>query len=270
MTRPQQSWANTSRLLVLAAAVSLLIVGVSQPVHAQATIDFPWDLHFEITPRDPTSPPEDPTFLPPVEIWVWGPASIAFGAPVGSDGSTFDLSGPVPDNGQTYTIQTEILSMDLVSIDPVQLPQGDFFVDLRLSPSQPSLGELQGVLNNGDGTFQVDSFFDVFFDIELRSVAGGELTTLFNPEPIQLSMSFGTGNDPFDMGPLPEADVLWTPVWIWEEGLANDLLDPLMPGDPLWDKWISIHGHITPEPGTMMLAIIGVATVLCGYRRRVA
>jgi hypothetical protein len=51
-------------------------------------------------------------------------------------------------------------------------------------------------------------------------------------------------------------------------GLANDLLDPLMPGDPLWDKWISIHAHITPEPGAMMLTILGATTLLCGSRRR--
>jgi hypothetical protein len=69
-------------------------------------------------------------------------------------------------------------------------------------------------------------------------------------------------------GPLPEIDILWAPTWIWQvfpPGQAPSWVDSSF--HP-WDRWISIHGHVTiPEPQTLaLLALCGLA--LAGSRRR--
>ena len=88
-----------------------------------------------------------------------------------------DGSGPVPltlmgpiltvargkGGATTGSWDTEILSMDLSG------DVGGVSIDIRESPGIPSPGETT-VTNNGDGTFQIDSFFDVFTEL---SIDGG-------------------------------------------------------------------------------------------------
>src|SRR5262245_13028688 len=64
----------------------------------------------------------------------------------------------VADNGIDKTVQTEILAMDIAlgSLPP--------FILIRESPTLPSLGQAQSH-TQGDGTFVVDSFFDVFTEL---------------------------------------------------------------------------------------------------------
>jgi hypothetical protein len=87
----------------------------------------------------------------------------------GSGPQLVTLQGPVSINvlgkggATTGTWQTEILSMDL-SGDVGGIP-----VQIRVSPSQPSVGQTS-VTDLGGGLFQIDSFFDVFTEL---SVAGG-------------------------------------------------------------------------------------------------
>jgi hypothetical protein len=87
----------------------------------------------------------------------------------GSGSQMVVLTGPVTTvargkgGATTGSWDTEILSMDL-SGDVGGIP-----IEIRESPSLPSPGHTR-VLDLGDGTFQIDSFFDVFTEI---SVAGG-------------------------------------------------------------------------------------------------
>jgi len=93
---------------------------------------------------------------------------------------------PVPmPPGQTF--DTEILSMSL-SGDLGGIP-----VEYRLSPTSKSTGQAE-VTDLGGGDFQVDSFFDVFFEV---SVDGGPFepqdqgtahTRFVTPEPTSMTL----------------------------------------------------------------------------------
>ena len=87
----------------------------------------------------------------------------------GSGPQRVELTGPVSiltrgkGGATTGSWDTEIVSMSLSG------DVGGVSIEIRESPSLPSPGETS-VLDNGDGTFQIDSFFDVFVEL---SVAGG-------------------------------------------------------------------------------------------------
>ena len=80
--------------------------------------------------------------------------------------------------GATDKIETEIIQMDLVGSSPLV---GDLTV--RVSGEAPSLGEIEEQSNDtGELDFPADSFFDVFFELELN---GGQLE-LHNEQPLRL------------------------------------------------------------------------------------
>ena len=91
--------------------------------------------------------------------------------------SFIDVNSPIRITrlGNSETFDTEILSLTLVS------PRGDYI--MRLDSSHQSTG-LHQVTNLGAGLFQVDSFFDVFFEL---SIDGGN-TFLPASGPMQLEM----------------------------------------------------------------------------------
>jgi hypothetical protein len=78
--------------------------------------------------------------------------------------SFFDITYRVSPGNTTGSWDTEMVSMSLSG----QIPGGPL-IDMRASPSLPSPGEVV-VSDLPDGTFQVDSFFDVFIEL---SVDGG-------------------------------------------------------------------------------------------------
>jgi hypothetical protein len=267
-------------------AIATLVLASPLAAQTGTVVTFPWDWHVSAspnlgTPGTPDVPGE------PVEIWLWGEATIAFGEPVKTGGDpnapeTFDLgpggglgaptAEPVPDGG-IYTIPIQLVAMDLHSMGPVEFPGGTSDVILRLDPSQPSGGALQNVSSNPDGTINVDSFFDVFFAIDLPQ-AGMQLTS----GPVGLGMSFGDtpglpdGPELMRGDPLPQLDVLWAPTWIWREfppGTSPPWVDSSL--HP-WDWWVTIHGHVTvPEPGTGILLgamTLGAAVLVGRHRRR--
>jgi hypothetical protein len=95
----------------------------------------------------------------------------------GSGPQPIVLTGPVTTvvrgkgGAQTGSWDTEILSMDL-SGDVGGIP-----IEIRESPQVPSPGRTL-VSDLGNGTFQVDSFFDVFTEL---SIAGGPFMPQTNP-----------------------------------------------------------------------------------------
>lgn len=103
--------------------------------------------------------------------------------------SFFDITYQVSRGSCKGCWQTEMVSMQLVG----QIPGGPT-IEIRESPSLPSPGEIV-VSDLPDGTFQVDSFFDVFTEI---SIDGGPFVPADNstrivmnaqvPEPASLAL----------------------------------------------------------------------------------
>ncbi|MEZ6070315.1 MAG: hypothetical protein R3C10_08550 [Pirellulales bacterium] len=267
----------------LAAGICLALSPAASAQTGPTVITFPWDWHISVAPNigSPTAP--EPSDVP-VDIWLWGTATIAFDAPinVGDPNAppTFDLGpggiGPdtptaePPPEGGIYTIPIEIVAMDLHSMGPAVFPGGTSDVIIRESQSRPSTGVLNNVRNLGDGTIAMDSFFDVFFEIELPQLD----MRLQTEEPTQLGMSFGPpgSTPPGDnmlMDPLPELDILWGPTWFWRTfppGQAPPWVDASF--HP-WDWPVTLHGHVTvPEPGSIGLAMLSVLTLALAHMRR--
>jgi hypothetical protein len=226
-------------------------------------IEFPWDWHIEVIPQGTTTP---------VPIALWGTAVIGFGEPSDGMGNTFPLGPgggigapiPAPPPPGTWTIPIEIVAMNLVSMSPVTFPGGTSQVLIQQDPLRPSVGRIENLQNNGNGTVQLDSFFDVFVTIELPALG----MILRNDQPMNAGMSFGRPGGPFmNAPPLPDTDILWAPTWLWRvfpPGQAPSWVDPSL--NP-WDRWITIHAHVTPEPNCLALIALGSLGMVLMSRR---
>lgn len=117
-------------------------------------------------------------------------------------------------DGTIQYFQTEMLSLSVTSSE---LPAG---VAIRESPTEPSRG-LERVIDNGDGTFRISSFFDVFTEVSLDG--GSTWTPASSPTRMQL-----------DSPPLASPELT----------LASDGIPP--PGN-----YMSVTGQATgsPHPG---------------------
>jgi hypothetical protein len=125
----------------------------------------------------------------------------------GSGPQAVTLTGPVTTvvrgkgGATTGSWDTEILSMDLSG------DVGGVSIDIRESPGIPSPGKLK-VAPNADGTFQIDSFFDVFVEL---SVDGGPFQSQTNGsgrmelQPIRPSVELNSPNLPPERDP-PNCD----------------------------------------------------------------
>lgn len=253
-------------ITLISAALALLVWSSAKPVVAQPTIiTFPWDWHIEVIPEGGSTP---------IPIGLWGTATVAFGEPSDGLGGTFPLGpggglgapipGPVPPGN--WTIPIELVQMDLVSMGPVVFPGGPPTpVLIRESPTRASQGRIENLQNNGNGTVQLDSFFDIFVEIDLPGVG----MMLHNEQPMTAGMSFGRPGPFMPTGPLPETDILWAPTWIWQvysPGTAPFWVDPAL--HP-WDRWISVHGHVTvPEPQSLALVVLSGMALVSLWRSR--
>ena len=92
---------------------------------------------------------------------------------------TYQVTAPPPGSGDTGSWQTEMVSMQLSG------DVGGISIEIRESPNLPSPGEIK-VTDLPDGTFQIDSFFDVFTEI---SVDGGAFQPATNGEPMRIVMN---------------------------------------------------------------------------------
>jgi len=111
---------------------------------------------------------------------------MATGASLGTNVMPLTLSGPVqveifnrPSNNMTGTFDTEMLQLDL---------SGGPGIMIRESPTLASTG-MTKITDNGNGTFHIDSFFDIFTELSLDGGATWTPSTapthvdLVTPEP---------------------------------------------------------------------------------------
>ena len=87
-----------------------------------------------------------------------------------------------------HQIETEIVSMNLTSTF------GPATVTITESPSRDSIGLVRELILSAGGEFPAESFFDVFFEIEIDTLPG---VTVFNKDPAYLFLPFLTALPPF-------------------------------------------------------------------------
>jgi len=155
---------------------------------------------------------------------------------------------PYPDTtgGGDEAIDTEILSMDLVG------HVGLWPAELHLSALLRSLGKTTDTNPDPGDSFPAESFFDIFFEIDVFGAPMGDLslhndTALFMESMIE--------QIPPELGK--------TPFLAPPSALPVDLLDEL--GQPVGRVLAASH---SPEPATMSLLALGAAGVLARRRRR--
>jgi hypothetical protein len=142
----------------------------------------------------------------------------------------------------TGSWDTEILSMSLFG------DVGGVPVDVRESPGLPSSGETS-VVDNGDGTFQIESFFDVFLEL---SVAGGPFQPQTNGagrivlEPIRPSVDLPSADLP------PEGDAP-TCAALLSQYVGNEAQIVFPSGidviDLVYECFVSVSRSVDPPTG---------------------
>lgn len=202
----------------------------------QNSVSFPWWLQIEL---QPVNDPE------PVALMPAGMATLSFGQPqnlstIGPP--TFDivdrengLPNEVPREGGPWLIPFELGATHLAD------PQSE--AAMHVEGSGQIVVERIGdeLVTNPD--FTVDSFFDVFYTIDVPGANGEPMTlTPEGGDPLRVPLQFPMP----DMDPIPADDVRWMPVIFWQEGLAQDLLDE---AGELWDQLITVHSmpHVEVE-----------------------
>lgn len=127
-----------------------------------------------------------PLLFPPAGVDVLGstsgsielqdPTGGIMTLPILSDvlpNTTIIRRGDPADAGDYHTIETEIVAMQL---------SGDYGTSVRLSETQPSVGQIVGSPDSGTD-FPAESFFDVFVEIDIPAMS---IVGLRHIEPIRL------------------------------------------------------------------------------------
>jgi len=118
---------------------------------------------------------------------------------------TIQRSNPDP---TTWTIDTEIVELSLTGCSPVTVGTEEriWNIEITIDPNRPSTGQITPI----DPTycdFPAESFFDVFFDIEITDAESGALiASCTNPDAIRLEAEPPIGEIPPLENPYIPAD----------------------------------------------------------------
>ncbi len=128
--------------------------------------------------------------------------------------TTVVRGNPGPGPGVLKQIETEIVSMNLTStFNP---GGGPITVTITQSSSRSSIGLVRELIPSGEGEFPAESFFDVFFEIEIDILPD---ITVFNKDPAYLYLPFLTALPPI-------GDTYGLRGWIDEgSSLIGDFVD---------------------------------------------
>ncbi len=165
---------------------------------------------------------------------------------------------PYPDDsaGGQNAIDTEIVSLELLGQVQVVGTTDAWPAHLTLQASRPSFGRAIDTNVDPGIDFPAESFFDIFFEIQISGTPLGDVM-LLNDEPLRMSSLID--QIPPDLGLTP-----------YESDPAAPVTLLLPAGQPVGVVFFAKH---TPEPGTIVLLVFGGLT-LAGWklirRRRAA
>ncbi len=180
------------------------------------TLHFPWEWQLDWQENEPginrTGGPKSASF------GGGSGGAISFGHPYSSLGHTFSLldvygrPAAVPE-GETYVLPIELVAMELYGTDPISLEPLTLTVRGISStvPSTPSTGII--TVTNVGGSLQIDSFFDIFFEVQ----RGGN--GFANPGPLHLEWHIPPSAN------FPPDGLLWLPARFLESSLSISLVD---------------------------------------------
>ena len=237
---------------IIIALLLTLVFGFARPASAIDIPLIPWDWETTIQPVLPDGTPNGP----PVPFVAWGSGIVRLPEPFNFDPSVQLVPGEIE------VVPIEIVELSLTSTSPVTIEGVDFDVGINLDNAvAPSTGQMQ--ISNVGGNTVIDTSFDFFLSMDFND--GTEIMTVRNFDAMTASMTFN-----FPGVPTP-ADffVADTFGFWWSDAQPARDLFKLAPGDPLWDKLVTVHSTITPEPTTLALLALG-GLMLTRRQRRMA
>jgi hypothetical protein len=216
---------------------------VFAPPAGQTTIEIPWEWQI-VVQQFPDPVTGDPGGLFPVALS--GSAQIRFGTPVGDiPGATFDLGSgggahaqtaePVPP-GQVWTVETEIVALDLKSVSAPGL--GEIWA--MLQPGKSSAGSITvECVDAGLGESFLRGSSALALNVAFVLRAKGQV--LLSTAPMSAGMTFDASSR---LGPR-DALRMAIPVVVPFGTAPVGLINPEMPLDP-WGQWLLEEGREGP------------------------
>lgn len=226
------------------------------------SVEFPWWLEIEIQPVDRPDP---------VTLMPEGNVMITFGQPQNLDPERGPRSFELVDSlGAALEVPEEGTFLIPFTLHRAELADQQTGDVVRVEGGGRLVVQRDGdqLVTADPQRWNVDSFFDIFAEVELRDPDTGEMMRLTLEDldrPLRIPLTFPNNMMPPDMPTIPADDVRWMPAIFWRTGLGRELLDD---AGRLWDRLITIHAVPHGEPvkpiRTMELAELAIGNAYEG------